>query len=417
MSAAFCNVTELSMNPAVDRRSADTTCRIAAVHLLAGIVLSVSASMTIPVKPFEVAAPLVVPVAFSSKSWVVWPETGNADSLVHCLQSAVHASGFPKPGFDNRLTEAVCWHLLYRMGVDSGFAVSDRILRSLGSAGCSYPEVSWLNGINRVWSGEFKSGISILDRMGITEFRGGRIFSSDYLKILSRCFLPFEQKEEPIKVTLFSSASGNTSLFINPQEMAPVEYSISNQSFDNADVSSIWSLSAVYELTPVYSLRFPLLVERSRPQLELGIDSSITRNIIPFSLPDPFGVKSKMELKIITIQGNTGVSVREYLRSCIDNDYDQIWESQDMRHFNAISIRCRKRSIFRNITGTYYAFVVFDARISSEHARIRIKPVNRKIDREELPVRYVLAFRSSESIEGKAERIFQDILCKFETTP
>ena len=405
------------MNYPVYQLFGETKYRMPVINLLAGIVFSLSASMTIQVKPFDVAAPLEVPASFSSKSWMVWPENGNADSLVQCLQSAVHASGLSKHGFDDRLTEAVCWHLLYRMGVDSGLAESDRILRSLGSSGCSYPEVSWLNGINHVWSGKLKSGISILDRMGASDYRGSRIFSSDYLKILSRCFLPFEQDEVPVKITLIPSKGADASLFINPKEMVPVQYSISNHTFDNNDVSLMWNLSAQYELTPVYSLRFPPLNERSKPQLKLTVDHSIAQNIVPLAPPDPFGEKSKMELKIITVQGNTCIPAKEYLLSCLEDGYDQLWVRSDMGHFNAISIRCRKHSIFRNIAGTYYAFVVFDARVFSEHARIRIKPIKKESDREELPVRYVLALKSCESIEEKAERIFQDILCKFDTTP
>ncbi|MBN1578952.1 MAG: hypothetical protein JW913_20490 [Chitinispirillaceae bacterium] len=368
----------------------------------------------IEIRPFTTAAPLMVPLSCAEKNWMEWPDSGNRDSLTRDLLFAVKNFRQSTPSAGNRLTEAVCWHLLHRMGVDSGSAVSNRILRSLERSGHHLPEMTWLYGLNCVWSGKMRKGISILDSIRLAAHSDDPSFSDEFLRFALRCFIPSGCEQTLSTIVLPSSTLRRTSAPTYQEEAFPERLGASLYKSYNGGRFPSFCLSAGFELTPLPSLHFSFPPEPVDPHLPLNLDSLIADDLPQPRVPDPFSIKLPMEMKIVAMPGDVQISLVEYISSFIDDRFHLIWSSRDLERFNAVSVRCREQSVFRDVAGKYYAFVAFDARVFSKKGRIRFEPAKGAIGREEIPVRYLLVLRSRQNIEDKAEQLLQNILLAFD---
>lgn len=178
--------------------------------------------------------------------------------------------------------------------------------------------------------------------------------------------------------------------------------------------TSGFSVSVLFDLVPTPTLQFPPLIQNTKPLLNVVIDSQIIARIPYSPVIDPFSKTMKMEMRIIAIPGSSPSSLADYLCTFVCNQYDEVKEMRDLTKFKAIAVRCRKRSCFRNVADDYYAYVAFDAQVASEHGQLRIEPATNVIKKGSVGVRYLIIMRSCETVENKAEQLFQNVLAKFE---
>jgi hypothetical protein len=278
------------------------------------------------------------------------------------------------------------------------------------------PEISWLNAVNCVWSDSMKKGLSILDSIRSSPSRNDPSFLWEYLKITSQCLLPVEGKgNDSLTIFLPPSIQKEASTYLGPDDVRPdkMEWRI-NERPAEGPLASTFSLSAALDLVPAPSLKFPPLKEIAVPALNIAVDARIAADIPLPPVPDPFSQKSKMEMRVLIAPGKANISITDYMNSIISNRYDEVWKSGDLARLGAVAVRCRERSVFRNVPGNYYAYVAFDARIFSDHAQMRLEPLSKTIRKEDIPARYLIAMRSSEAVEKKAEQILQNVLERFE---
>lgn len=366
----------------------------------------------VEVRPFGFAASLLVPSSVADRSWMEWPDLDGRDSLATDLFAAAQKLRSASAGIDAALAEALCWHLLYRMGIDSGRVVSDRILRSMEQSGHRLPEVSWLHGMNCVWSGRICRGISILDSIRMATSDCNRAFSYDFFRFIRHCLVPVGIERTPGEIVI-----GPPSAFvgcISPEETMAQRQSLSLHVRGNDNRFAVFDLSAEFALTPWPSLHFsfPEIAPKNGMALEF---KNPFMDVLPKPpVVDPFALRMPMELKVMAMPGDVAVPLVDYVASFIDERFYQIWTCRDLERFGAVSVRCREQSVFRDVPGKYYAFVAFDARLSSGGACIRLEPIGGRLaGREELRIRYLLVVRTRRPVEAKAEELLQNILLAF----
>lgn len=366
----------------------------------------------VEVRPFGSAASILVPSSVADRSWMDWPDLDDRDSLAGDLFAAAEKLRSASADIDAALTEALCWHLLYRMGIDSGRVVSDRILLSMEQSGHRLPEISWLHGMNCIWSGRICRGISILDSIRIATCGRDRTFSYDFFKFIRHCFIPVETEREAGDIVIGPPSA--LVVRISPEETVAQRQSLALHVCGGGERFSVFDLSAEFELTPWPSLQFLFPQTASENGMRLAFKSPFTEMLPKPPVADPFALKTPMELRIMAMPGSVTVPLMDYVASFIDERFYQVWTCRDLERFGAVSVRCREQSVFRGVPGKYYAFVAFDARLSSGGACIRLDPVEgRPAGREELMVRYLLVVRTRHPVEAKAEELLQNILLAF----
>jgi hypothetical protein len=269
--------------------------------------------------------------------------------------------------------------------------------------------------VNCIWSGRLKRGLSILDSLRVNMYQNDTAFLRDYLQIAQRCFLPNNEHEESTGFVRLSQIKSDT--YLGPYDIIPqqAKWSLHERTSEKFSMSG-FSLSVIFDLIPTPTLQFPPLMQNMKPLLNVVIDSQIAARIPSAPVIDPFSNKMKMEMRIIAIPGFPPSSLADYLCTFVCNQYDEVREMSDLIKFRAVAVRCRNRSCFRNVAGDYYAYVAFDAQVTSEHGQLRIEPTANLNKKESVVVRYLIAMRSCETVENKAEQIFQNVLAKFEAT-
>lgn len=383
--------------------------------LFAQVCVSAISSQMDKSKQWDVISSVSIPGLGQRRSWFAWPDIMDKDSLVQCLQTAVIQFSQSEGSFSDRIAEGICWHLLYRTGLDSGLTKANRIISSISVLYPSSPETAWLNGINCIWSGKIKKGLSILDSLRATTYQNDTAFLRDYLQIAQKCFLPINDLKDD-SASLSGLLQKKNITYIGPDDIIPrqVDWGLHERMWEKFTMSR-FSLSAVFGLVPSPTLQMPPLMQNTKPLLNVVIDSQIAARIPSTPVIDPFSNKAKMEMRIIAIPGFPQSSLADYLCTFVCNQYDEVKEMSDLIKFRAVAVRCRNRSCFRNVAGDYYAYVAFDAQVTSEHGQLRIEPTAYLTKKGSVGVRYLIAMRSCETVENKAEQIFQNVLAKFET--
>jgi hypothetical protein len=367
-------------------------------------------------KQCDAISSISIPGLAHRGSWVFWPETMDKDSLARSLQSAVvQFRQSKKENFSDQIVEGICWHLLYRIGLDSGLTLTNRILSTLSASYPGRPETAWLNGVNCIWSGRLKKGFSILDSLRTNVYQNDTAFSKEYLRIAQRCFLPINDPKDDLAGSC-RLVQKRYNTYIGPDDIIPsqIKWSIHESMGKNFTLTG-FSLSAIFNLVPSPLLQFPPLTQTRNLLLNVVIDTQIVAHIPTPLVSDPFFNKVKMEMKISATLGTQSSSLADFLYPFVCNQFDEIKTTSDLIKFKAIAVRCRKRSCFQNVEGDYYSYVTFDAQVSSGHGQIRIEPTTKLYKKGSIGVRYLIAMRSSESVENKAEQILQNVLAKFDS--
>jgi hypothetical protein len=72
--------------------------------------------------------------------------------------------------------------------------------------------------------------------------------------------------------------------------------------------------------------------------------------------------------------------------------------------------------VFRNVPGEFCAFVTFDLKLSGNSAASSFHESKRTPSGKDdaVVVRYLIAMKTSDTVEEKAEAILHDLLCQFE---
>jgi hypothetical protein len=203
-------------------------------------------------------------------------------------------------------------------------------------------------------------------------------------------------------------------VYIDSAEVDPVQVTMGLLRSGQGRKIPAFRVRAAFELTTAPSMRMPprgsilpLLLPFPAGRYSDSVNT-------PPVVADPFVPGAKMELTIIAYPGRERYSTIEFVASMLDDRFDNVWRVSDLSRFEATAVRCRQRSVFWNMTATYFAIVAFDAGIYYQHNQCVVAPLPKKPQKGALPVRYLITLKADGDIENKAEHILQGVLAKFE---
>jgi hypothetical protein len=313
------------------------------------------------------------------------------------------------------LLKGLLWHYLYQLEVDSAFSMADSLATRVMRLCPQMTEAAWLKGINLIRAARIKRGFAILDSLRTGDRIQNSDFMSDYTKLSVQCFLPLRHSRlDSLALFLFFADSG-TRATMNEEEVVPFSetWRVSAKSFPAAEMPEL-TFTASYTLYQPLLLMFPPYNPNSFARLKIAVDNNMFHSVKEPLLYDPELLKYRMEITITADCNGPACPLNDYMRLIVSKDFDAVKQINDLPLLHAISLRCHNRSVFRNVPGESCAFVAFDLKLSgnssgSVHESKKL-PSGKDDD---LVVRYLIAMKTSDVVEEKAEAIFQDLLCQF----
>lgn len=363
----------------------------------------------------RIVSPLVEPLSRWQNTYQNYPVL--KDSVRRALYTSIsRLDASPrKDDPEQVLLKGLLWHYLYQLEVDSAFSMADS-LATLVMRSCPHmTEAAWLKGINLIRAAKIKRGFAMLDSLRSGDRIQNSDFMVDYTKLSVVCFLPLRHSRlDSLALFRFFADSG-TRTTMNENEVVPFSeaWRVSAKSFPRAEMPEL-TFSASYTLYQPLPLMIPPYNPNASSRLELDIDSKLFRSVTEPLLYDPELLKYTMEITITADCNGPACPLNDYMRSIVSKDFDAVKQINDLPMLHAISLRCHNRSVTRNVPGESCAFVAFDLKMSGKSSgsfhETGKKPSGKN---DTLVVRYLIAMKTSDVVEQKAEAIFQNLLCQF----
>lgn len=384
------------------------------------LTLSVPLSALTPVRPFNGCEPLVVPDGYKDLSWFLWPEkTAGKDTLTALLVYYLNAGRRYRDSIPFILATALSHHLLYRLGRDASFSDFNRTVSILASKGYHSPSMSLLKAAQTIISGDLVKGLYTIDSVKAAQSNLDTTFMRDYLHILAYSFVPTATLHPvPYENTLPFISNHDSRMFgtmpLKKEEITPVSIQWSLHEAHHPALPSGVSLSARFNLTTSPTLQIPLLHPVGKLSLSIMIDSILAKEVIDWTIVDPFITAAPMELSIAVYPGKHTASLDEFMYAVVADNFDQVRLVKTLSRFEALSVRCRTHRVTSRAGGIYTAFIVFDAGVFSNGKTIRMLPAGTFPGKPVLPVRYLISMRADRRVEQKAEQILSSVVLLFE---
>jgi len=318
------------------------------------------------------------------------------------------------------LLKGLLWHYLYQLDVDSAFSMADRVATSTMKSYPGIPEAAWLKGINLIRATQIKEGFTILDSLRTGCLIQSQDFLLDYAKLSALCFLPPKRTPSDSIIVFLSPTNKSKYNGLREEERIPFgeTWRVCAQSLKMSKIPT-FTFRGSYTLSRPLPLRLSFSLLNSSLRSKSPIDEQFIKKFGPLPTPllyDPETSKYPMEIKIITDCSRTGESLPEYMGSIVQGRFDIIRETGELQKLKAISLRCYNKSVFRNVPGEFCAFVTFDLKLpgnASSRCLHESKTKSSKNDND-IIVRYLIAMKTSDAVEEKAEEIFRDLVCQFD---
>ncbi len=311
--------------------------------------------------------------------------------------------------YTSALVKSLLWHYLYQLEVDSAFKKCDSLALHLMA---TYPQISesaWLRGVHLVKGSKIIEGFRILDSLRINGSISNTGFLTDFKELSSLCFLP--PRFEGIDSVLFLGSgkrSGwrpvleDSEMVAQKNNWRVLEHKSGKREFP------LLVFDGEYILKPHVLLRY-FKIDSLR--LVLNIREEFYQKVWYPLLFDFQKTPSAARMEVVADASGKKQSIQDYLYFLIGNRYDAVRVVTDIKPLYGISVRCYKRSIYRELPGAYDAFAVFDLRVNRRRPDLFYCKGNSGdgfID-----VRYLVSMKSSTEVEDKAELIFQKMIDQF----
>jgi len=335
------------------------------------------------------------------------------DSVVETESTFFGELGFTVPGDTAKmksgvLADAMNWHLLYRAGVDSALEKSAQALKRVSGAEPD-PDARWVSALNALWSGHFRTGLTLIDSLRKHAGESKPYFVDTYIRECAHFFLPGYYPENATTVSLQSPGGVADGFLLSLEDAIPYRRKVSVVTSDTMSALPTVNFKASFSIAPVLPLNFSLVATK-KLSLALHVDTGKTGAILDGGLHDWFSERSPMEIEVMAIPNQLSASLDRQMAALVGREYTMVRRLADLKRFGALSFRCKTTSVFSDVPGTYCAFVGFDALLSISQRTVRIRPLQKKIGREEVVVRYLIAMRSSDDAAPKAEKVLQNLL-------
>ena len=302
-----------------------------------------------------------------------------------------------------------------RQGKGGAFNRADSIADILISERSAFPEATWLKGANLVYGGFISEGLRLLDSLRQNAEFESDTFEKDLMRMTALVFLPTHIRNhfDSISVLQLENAAPQT-FYFNKEETIPVQkgWTITPVSSKDKALPSI-AFSEKYKVKENFSLQFPTLSGQSTFQLPLDINPEISKDIPSKLIHNPDGAGYDLDMKVLIDCAAAKPPLHEVLRQITHNNFDIVKPQTEKQIRGSLSIRCYNKRVFRNVPGQYFAYVVFD-KVLRPSFQFPSRSKKKQKEQEALQVRYLIAIRSSQAVEEKAEFALQTLLDRFE---
>ncbi|MDD5675604.1 MAG: hypothetical protein PHC61_15650 [Chitinivibrionales bacterium] len=351
---------------------------------------------------------------FWSPQWRYGVSRDSVKAVVYTALWQLDSSYGPAGNPRALLLKALLWHYLYQLEVDSAAQKADNLAARVMRTTPTLPEAAWLKGVNLVRAGHVCNGFKILDSLRASQRLRRPDFLMDYAKLSALCFLPARCAALDTFVISMPSPRKSPTVYLRDDELQPSgqTWTVSAENSPNGG-PPFFTFSSEYLLYGQITLAFPLLSRSPALGLNVAIAEPFVREIRQPLVWDFDGQKYPMEIRIAVKCGKPETSLDQYLGSLVNNKYDVVTDAGELRHLNAASLRCYAQSIFRNISGRFDEFVVFDRRFK-EPASCFYRGNTGIRTGDDFPVRYCIALSTRTAVSEKAGDIFKDFLTQFE---
>lgn len=259
-------------------------------------------------------------------------------------------------------------------------------------------EKSWNQGIKLLASGEISNGLNLLDSLcskGVDNPEELSVYARKVFKVLCNV----EKKELPVTI------KSNLSPVIVFDSLFPSSYKWKVVSSTGATGRLLpsFGFSASYPIQKPFLLKFTGLQSHVAPRLKIDhdivyttIDSDLEEQL--FNRDDSISCSIYIDLK------NTKLTIYDYIRDYVYGIYDSIAIKNDLKKYNALSLRCYKRKAYGFENGKFTAIIAFDRLLPDRKNKKKSSTVT------PLPVRYTVIVQSPASVRDLAEAKLQTII-------
>jgi hypothetical protein len=275
----------------------------------------------------------------------------------------------------------------------------------------------WEKSIELFSTGKIREALSSLNLALAAGSGSEKNRVSDVARLAGKTFVPTLPGKKEMVTWLSDSLSMYGSVFMEDEELQPVE-----------ERWTIASRESRKDSLPVFSYAFTFAFD-DQPRFDppslltlpkLSIDSVIENAFKKYPksrelhvFPGKFSARA--DFRILVDCRKAQQPLDEYLWSIVYGKYDAVKPMRDLKRLGALSVRCYTNSIYRDLPGQFSAFIVFDVTFGpSPSGKSATRNGKTIISDEWFTARYLISARSSRSVEEKTERLLAAIVKRFD---
>jgi hypothetical protein len=278
-----------------------------------------------------------------------------------------------------------------------GAAFTEGIKSHYQDSSLEIREHSWSEGLSLLDSGRISKGLYVLDSLYGEGVNDAETISA-YAKKVFRLLCPGRQTDSHI--------------YVHDKFQKTVTDTLISSSFKCKIISSSnlagktlpsFGYNVAFPVQKPYLLKFNGLQNQLGPVLKMSRETISTG--LDYDLMDQISDKNdSISCSIFIDLKNSGLTIHDYISDYIYGVFDSISIKNDLKKYNAISLRCYKRKSYGFESGKFTAIIAFDRIIPDRKSK------KGKTTTSPLPVRYTVVVQSAASVRELAEAKLQTIL-------
>lgn len=307
--------------------------------------------------------------------------------------------------YELAMLKAVTWHHLYQLEVDSAFHHGKQCIQDAFRNDPAAIETAWLKGVHLIKASFISDGFETLDSLRQKVPFNRNEFLLDYAKLSALCFLPENHRYMDTLYTIGTVLPRSFPVYLSQQEQLPVykQWSVSSE-IDNGYRASGYSFTAKFSLGKDIALSFPGLKSSQKMTFRMRIPPDIASRVPEPSVPDPFVRNHDARISVKLNPLTEAQPLWNYMKQLTTDGFDVVEQRQELEHLGAISLRCKMRSPFRNVTDRTYAFIAFNRKLP-QSVYCFYKSPKIKLPQEKYTYRYRIGMECRGIVRNKAEKL------------
>ena len=344
------------------------------------------------------------------------------DTIIKTLYGAfqdLEEISIGKKTYKSELLKGVLWHYLYQLQIDSAYRKADSLFISLCRSDTARIEAAWFRAVNLVKRSKPVEGMMILDSLKSIRDSLPAEFWEDYTICAYMSGMRFRSM---YGAEMFERMTGSEPEVKLACVAPDVAREISSDSLwesyplgDDAIRFTSYALGLTFSVPGKWKAWSP----GYRPA-----KSAALIDLIPDKVIHPVE-KTAIETHItISIFLDDTSNLGDFVAKRIRNEADSVWETGDLRKFNAISMRLKISEMYPFCHGSYLAVIAFDREMpehpglmiespmqvrfkNSEGLLLRYRPFYCRVNKR---IRYLIILDACQDVKDVSEKNLQRII-------